>query len=493
MFFRILRKELIIPFLIGLLMLAAFQNCGKAGFESESSAGFSQLMAPLDNRIASAPYPFDANLNQIAYMSCPVAGQTNLGKEPSFFTYPFFTLRAGAYDNREFAPDFGLANMSNQEKDLRLKAGLRLKPEFLTHVENQFKRNDSSIINSTLEGLSLSQPGYLGLGLVNIERSKMSGGFGWDYNLSHSLLTSLFTLELLKSLTQATAFDMSSNRQRTSMFSALDPAERALSGSLTWGKGEEDQKTFARELRNNLQLVLGYSEAPIENITDFVDGSGKNGDGNFSTLLGRGYRLKFSGLASQGGLSALDSRFLVGVEEVELNQRPEINKTLQEGQKWDCFSLRVVRHIDRIDPLTGAPYCTGVDPSTCNGIGDAMGPNNSIIRGVRAVCPSQMVTSLNQRVNLSGQSVRLNWIRLQMARRILPAEFWEVNTDPYHMCAVSTQLSESRGSCYSSGDTNSQRFIQYSLNQTLPDGSTRPCGPTGNECPSFISICYRSH
>jgi hypothetical protein len=60
------------------------------------------------------------------------------------------------------------------------------------------------------------------------------------------------------------------------------------------------------------------------------------------------------------------------------------------------------------------------------------------------------------------------------------------------MCVVATDLALSYGKCYASGDNDPAKFIQYSLIQNLPDGTTRPCGQNGgNECPAYVSVCYR--
>ena len=70
---------------VGVLVFA-FQNCGKAGFDNaidETSAG------TVDAKSAAAPFAYDATFDQITYNSCASSGAAN---KPGFFT-----IKAGSY------------------------------------------------------------------------------------------------------------------------------------------------------------------------------------------------------------------------------------------------------------------------------------------------------------------------------------------------------------------------------------------------------------
>jgi hypothetical protein len=424
-----------------------------------------------------------------------MAGDTSR-MEPSFLNRPFFSIRAGAYDNLDYATEFGLpSNLSYFERSARLQAGIRVRPDFVAYLQNQFKRSDRGILAEGLREKLAFQSLQPAVALVNIERSRMQGGFGWDYDLIRPILVDLSDARFLSTLSKAPTISNSFQYQRLSHFATLDPAARSIVASLSWGKSESDHRLFARELRNNLMVTAGFSEVGSDNITQLLDGNFSDVD-NINTLAGRGYRLRLSTNAAQGGsMTALESRFLVGVEEFDISKKPYQNVSVSEGQVWDCFSLMIVRHIDRTDPADpmGRPYCWNQpDSNNCRGKRDGAGPNNSVIDGVRYVCPSQTVASLNATVVENGVTVRRNRIRYEMARRVLPAEYFEVNTDPKHMCVVPSDLALSYGKCYASGDNDPSKFIQYNVIQALPGNTSRPCGQQGgNECPAYVSICYR--
>lgn len=101
-----LLKSLSAVFACGLLIFA-FQNCGKAGFDSalESDTAASAALGS----DTGAPFAFNATFDQITYNSCFGVG---LASNPAFFT-----LKAGAYDG----------------------GGVNLKSEFITYLQKKLK------------------------------------------------------------------------------------------------------------------------------------------------------------------------------------------------------------------------------------------------------------------------------------------------------------------------------------------------------------------
>lgn len=81
-----LLKSLSAVFACGLLIFA-FQNCGKAGFDSALDTEADLASNATDT---GAPFAFNATFDQITYNSCFGVG---LGSNPAFFT-----LKAGSYD-----------------------------------------------------------------------------------------------------------------------------------------------------------------------------------------------------------------------------------------------------------------------------------------------------------------------------------------------------------------------------------------------------------
>ncbi|MBC7371614.1 MAG: hypothetical protein H7326_08620 [Bdellovibrionaceae bacterium] len=88
------------------MLVFAFQNCGKAGFD-QAVEGSS--VGTVDAKSSAAPFAYDATFDQITYNSCSGTGATN---KPGFFT-----IKAGAYAN----------------------GGVAMRPEFLTYAKSKLK------------------------------------------------------------------------------------------------------------------------------------------------------------------------------------------------------------------------------------------------------------------------------------------------------------------------------------------------------------------
>jgi hypothetical protein len=122
-----------------------FQNCGKAGGDGDSGDSASSLLAetPDTKTFKTAPFPYDVNLNQIAYMTCPNVAKNQVGGTEDLDS-PFFTLRGGAFDNRTLAqryptlfPEVSL--LSEIEKTQRLKAGIGLRKEYVDYIRTKLR------------------------------------------------------------------------------------------------------------------------------------------------------------------------------------------------------------------------------------------------------------------------------------------------------------------------------------------------------------------
>ncbi len=487
--------------LSGVVMLS-FQNCGKAGFGEVGEGGLGSMTSASisgDQRIQSAPMPFDANLNHIAVMTCPMAGASTR-REPLDTSNPFFNVRAGAFDNTSYAEKFNLTSLSTEEKNRRLRAGIGLKQEFINHIQANYLRSDADILAKGISGSSKTQNLKLTLALINEngQRSKGAGGFGHDYQSYSPLLDTLSGPTMVNYLANAER-NGSSGTLKQSFFSGFDPSQRAMVGSISWGKSEIDRDSLMSKLGGSLALSLGYMDTSLA--TDITSLASPSGDA-YKTVYGKGYRLLMGQQAARFGNEgyhiAAKSHLLKGVEELDMEQQSNfvINSSMDPkvdvGRKWDCFSLVIVRHIDRLDFYTNKPmtYCrspvapfnlTTQDSGVCD---TKLSTGNTIKYGVKRICPVQTITSLNETSNQVSPPQQLNMLRLAMARRVLPAEHWEINTDPKYLCAVPTEAAMARGKCYSVGDEDATKFVQYNV------GSA--CGPGNDECPSYVSICYRT-
>lgn len=475
---------------ISAVVLLSFQNCGKAGFDSsdENVTLTSLASSGSDSKLASAPFPYDASLNHIAYMSCPMAGKQGR-KDPVDLNNPFFNVRAGAYDNSSYATVFGATGYSAPESSHRLRHGIGLNQKFYDYVKTTFKRAEPDFLKSKL----MAHPKIAGLNpvlaLMNEERSHDAGGLGFDYSLGKGVtpLLSRISDETMANYVVNLPLSTGYGTVKQNFFSAYDPSQRAMVGSLSWGQSEIDRDNFLTQLNSNLILTLGYMDT-----TTYLDlrGMASPDSDNVKTVYGKGYRMMFQ-TQSVDGYRALKSTMLRDVEEFNMETKPMTSISAVESSGWECFSLRIVRRVDTLHPCTGLPLqksdCSNTTICPTYACTAAGLPTGTVINGVKAVCPRQTIASLNSTTG----GIQKNMLRLQMARRALPAEFWDINTDPNYLCAVPSDSAMSLGGCYYSGDQDSSKYIQYNLNDPVRGGCG---GQTGaNECPAYVSICYRKN
>lgn len=471
---------------IALTVPVLFQNCGKAGFDSSDEALSLSSLTSSDTKLSSAPFPYDATLNQISYMSCPMPAKSGR-KDAVDLNNPFYNVRAGSYDNSTYATTFGATGFSTPELNHRLRHGIGLSQKFLDYVNNTFKHSEPSFLKAKMIAHPAVQNLNPVLALINADRSHDTGGLGFDYGLGKGFTPMVGSLSSDTMGNYVANLPLSSGygSVKQSFFSAYDPSQRAMVGSLSWGQNEIDRDNFLTQLNSNLVLTLGYMDT-----TTYLDLRGlasPDGD-NVKTVYGKGYQMTF-GTQSTEGLVALKSTMLKGIQEFNMETKPMSDISTAESAQWECFSLRIARKIDTLHPCTHLPLqladCGG--KTICPNYACTAGglPTGTVVNGVKVVCPRQTIASLND----TSAGYQKNMLRLQMARRMLPAEFWDINTDPNYMCAVPTDSATSLGQCYASGDADSSKYIQYNLNDPVSGG----CGAqsNANECPAYVSICYR--
>lgn len=406
------------------LVLLSYQNCG--------------VEAPQSMYDAFQVYklPYEAKINQIAYMSC--SEQQNVPNPSDVF----FTLRAGAYGS-----DAGLKLSQNfideTDRDQMDEKALKLAEEFSSlNYRVQFSlREQNNLLNLYLNGSSSSQ---------GIEAQDFDFVFG----------------------------DLGSNAMSASLVSLVDgqymsywPAggislDAYMQGSLVFNSAE----TVAEETRTFLEreglLTLGYAQPvdPALLLTRAAytseqddDGDGRKDDADDDIVpsneaYGMGFRLTFKKpLPTNWGYTGsphvnLPKRVLASVVEYDLT-----NPSRAQTAAWQCPStlqLRVVfpEHRTRTDPVASAPG--------------------------RTLCPVAADPTLPEDV-----------ANFQIVRRSLPVSDWDINWA--RKCAVPKNYV--RGSCYGITTTTptNTRSPQYNF--------TSQCDPAvePNVCPHFVSICLR--
>lgn len=520
-----LKRLLTARSLTGLLVLTVsfsliFQNCGS----NDNSGAAVSFLASLadDEKFKAAPFPYDFNYNQVAYMTCPAVKKGPETTED--LDSPFFSIRGGSFDNRQLATRFPqifqTANLADPELTYRLKAGVGLNRAFLDYIKTTFssrlEANPSAesfkkLLREALIGSTGSNLAPFSA-LVYRQRSSQ-GGFTWDFLDGKGALSSFSDENTANQLING--MDMGKyGTERINYVQGAELNERSLIISLRASENEQQRDFVTGQLGTNLQLVAGFADRGSNNPAELEP---KNE--NQRRLYGRSYRLGTSrnwpgridyapdanGNQQAFAARSITSDFVSEIQEVDISTANEKDLTANEKQKWDCFALMIVRDIDRRDSLTGQPYDPDYDPNLWDGqmklkyYNLHRAPTEPVIPGVRAACPPQEVGTATQPGSLNfAADGNLTMLRLEIARRFLPADFWELNTNPEYMCAVPRKTVQGFGQCYSSGngDFDGSQYIMYIQSgqengQNVTCGYTAPNGTVQKECPAYVSVCYR--
>lgn len=411
--------------LAGGLLIFAFQNCGKAGFDDALDQG-SEIDTSA-NKETGAPFAFNASFDQITYNSCFGAGlSTNAA---------FFTIKAGAYDNGGVSATPTFLNYVNS----------KLKPAYpaTTVTVEQIK----AYVGETAENASPTLQMAL---RTRGSPQQIRNPTGSNPSLGNDFIN------LMTDLTDDRIMDPIFRGQGAAAnyfpMAAL-PKQRIMEAKLTFNADEGVAYSLRNDLVNNGMLALTYTgPTGASSFAARVPASaiGSNGAVNTGVAYGKGYNLLFAADVApmttrlSGGTVAPNSRnpanILVGIQEVNLE-----NPSGGAVAGWTCSPLRryvIVKTQDQ------AAYC----------------PKESI-------------------AFMGDASYRRE---LELVRRHLPAEQWDVNIS--YRCVVPKS-----GSCYRNAAGTVEEPVEYNQALECYQGIQGLANPAiAKRCAQYVSICNRN-
>lgn len=485
---------------VSVALLLVFQNCA-GNFQSTGSSEEASTYGG-DPQLMSAPMPVKFNINQIAYMSCPLAGKNTPAAD--HLMNPFFTLRFGAYDNSV------LENKTSGLTSDQMKGGVGISDDAWKYILSRTNAPNGDFVGKFISDSPYTANKRLVMSLINRYRQK---------DLFTQVFYAVPMLEILSSsivksyMMSATDFSNGTS-EKVSFFSQAAMLNRSMSASIFFGARESDAAQFRRDLDTTMYMHLGLVDgAFVGNPVDaqLVDTNLVSPDADpTKRLMGRSYQTTFRTSMGQAPTLRVDRGWegpatLVGVTEYDLNPTTAtadpINISLRDNQQWASMTLMIVRDVDRKFYKVGTAYVPKAsiestpnkneflftDMTQLTTVENALaGLNPPTPKGVHFPCPPMNITDLEAQTT-AGAELR---DKLRIVRRFLPADLWEVNVHPNFMCAVPLPKATSMNySCHLSGDVSPAKYINYQWNL----GFNATCGveANNNECPAVVSIFYR--
>jgi len=490
------------------IVILPFQNCSKGGGSTPFGSSGAYAVNPA---LKNAPIPIETSLNQFSFMSCPMAGKTNVSFDPHF--WPFYTLKYGAFDNTN---TYNTNNFSYYTTGTDV-GGVGIGAEALNYLRRSNPTPVSAAIQTYIRSSPYTNSHRIASALIMKDRNP---DLLAEFSESFVHLDPLSGSAMMNYLGSATQFSGAGTLKRN-FFPALSSASsRALAGAINYGQQEADTDFFMSGL-NNHYLAIGLVPTQYaSDATSIVQNFASPDSDVTKRIAARGYTFGFQ----------YGTKIMTGVTEWDLNPKDytggvvvPTDLTTYEAQNWQCFGFRVVREIDRKAwfTTTDPPAVSGVNlpasalPYTVFGnlvfvhpqeyknpaygplqehyfasqaeadtafaqisASYATRPPNSGKSGIFYACPSEDPSTL------TAQQLDI----LKVIRRFLPPEYFDVNVS--RACVVPLQRALNTGAqCYASGDSDERFFVQYFNSYNGSPGYD--CGINMNECPVYSSFCWR--
>lgn len=461
------------------ILVLFFQNCGKAGFDSNLDEGLAQSSTDPDLseqfgksdalKVAEAPFAFDAIADQITYNSCSGSGLTQAAG--------FYTFKIGAYE------------ASN---------GMKLRTEFLDYLKENFKP-----IGNALELSDMQIKNFLAASPENkkaqlqfairsrgnpqqIRSPNTTLNDGTDYtNLMDSLTDDRFMDPLVKNRPSGVQY----------FPFGIDSTQRSFEAQITFNATENLAQNLRTDFASYAQLALTYTANDVGDA--YVARFPQNAT-VATKVYGRAYNLSFS-----SSEQAPYTRFAdyVDLQRTDTCTAAQVTagtcvpkRTVTKCANGNCALVsnnpnNILAGISEIDMMTksGTGGTWTCDPSRRYVI---MKPSDS------SLCPKESFAPLGN--NMAGTAwgpsmTALEYQReLMIVRRSLPASHWDVNIRL--RCAIP----KGNLGCYPNNEQLNGVAVGIQYDQTMEcfqgaESQTFLNGvPATKRCAHYVSICTRN-
>ncbi|MEN0058886.1 MAG: hypothetical protein AAGB31_08630, partial [Bdellovibrio sp.] len=299
------------------LLLVSFQNCGKAGFDSDLAdsldAGSSSvdLIAKYGSttaaKVEDVPFAFDAAFDTITYNSCSDSHLRN--------NSAFFSLKAGAYSS----------------------GGIQLNSDFYNYADQTFKPvyPETSLTENQYKEYLADSPANRGAVPTMAMRVKNSLSDVYTTNSAVTLWTDV--VPMVGVLTDSLVMDAYGSKGSKATYFPFSSEQKVMESSLNFNTGEELSEEFRNIFMSSGVLALTY----MSDSSEVHKVRSPSSAYPYKTAYGRGYNLTFGPYPAAGAASTNPNRVLTQLIETDL-ANPGVG-----SQAWNCNRVyRVVRAAD---------------------------------------------------------------------------------------------------------------------------------------------------
>nr|BFD61193.1 hypothetical protein CKG001_33000 [Bdellovibrio sp. CKG001] len=303
--------------LASFVLIVSFQNCGKAGFDSDlgseadvglSDAELAAKYGATDGaKVAAIPFAFEAGFDTITYNSC---ADTHLRNNPAFFT-----LKAGAHSS----------------------GGIKLKNEFFDYTDSNFKPvyPETSLTENQYKDYLADSPANNGAVATVAIRDR--GNLANVYTATGKLTLWTDVIPLVAPLTDSLVMDAFAQKGVTANYFPFSPESRVMEATMNMNSSETLAEAYRQQFMTSAVMSLTY----MVNNGEIHEVRAPSSALPVKTAYGKGYSFVFSQAPAAGAASNNPANVLASVSEYDLQSPTQITKS------WNCSrKYRVVRKED---------------------------------------------------------------------------------------------------------------------------------------------------
>lgn len=303
--------------LASFVLIVSFQNCGKAGFDSDLGSSLdagltdAELSAKYGSsmgaKVSSIPFAFDAGFDTITYNSC---ADTHLRNNPAFFS-----IKAGAYST----------------------GGIKLSNEFFAFADTNF--------NPIYPATELSENQYKDFladspannGAVATMAIRVRNSLTDVYTATNKLTLWTDVIPLVAPLTDSLVMDSFAQKDTTANYFPFSPESKVMEAQMNFNSSE----SLANEYRSTFMTAAILSLTFLPNNGELFEVRSPAATTPVKTAYGKGYSMVFTPAPISGAATNNPNNILSSITEYDLQAPTTVTKS------WNCNRrYRVIREQD---------------------------------------------------------------------------------------------------------------------------------------------------
>lgn len=300
--------------LASFVLIVSFQNCGKAGFDSELDSNLdvglsdAELTAKYGSstgaKVASIPFAFEAGFDTITYNSCADSHLRN--------NNAFFSIKAGAYTS----------------------GGIKIADRFFDYADTNFKPvyPETSLTANQYKEYLADSP--VNAGAVANMAIRVKNSLHDVFTATNKLTLWSDVVPMVAPLTDPLVMDSFVQKGVTANYFPFSPESRVLEATMSFNSNESLANEYRNVFMTSGVLALSY----MVNNGELYQVRAPSSTLPVKSAYGRGYSLVFG---QAGGATNNPNNQLAGVTEYNLENPTQVLKS------WNCSrKYKVIRAQD---------------------------------------------------------------------------------------------------------------------------------------------------